>query len=56
SSNQIAFLAIVAHYVTNEGNLKELLINFCELIGKHSGENMADAVWKTLELYGLTSK
>ncbi|TFK58543.1 hypothetical protein BDN72DRAFT_781960, partial [Pluteus cervinus] len=27
---------------------EELLIDFWELIGEHSGENMADAVWDTL--------
>lgn len=35
---------------------EELLIDFCELIGSHSGENMALAVWDTLELYGLKGK
>ena len=73
SSNQYVFLAIVAHYVSNNGQLgeyffsswtiysylpfsEELLINFRELIGEHSGENMAEAVWQTLELYGLVGK
>ncbi|KAJ6524012.1 hypothetical protein B0H19DRAFT_881884, partial [Mycena capillaripes] len=51
SSNGYAFLAIVAHYVTNEGKLEELLIDFQELIGEHSGENMAEVVWKTLDDY-----
>ncbi|KAG1906511.1 uncharacterized protein F5891DRAFT_941811, partial [Suillus fuscotomentosus] len=32
---------------------EELLIDFCELIGEHSGENMAQAVFETLELFGL---
>lgn len=32
---------------------EELLIDFRELIGEHSGDNMAEAVWQTLELYGL---
>ncbi|KAF8234673.1 hypothetical protein L208DRAFT_1070791, partial [Tricholoma matsutake] len=27
-----------------------------ELIGPHSGENMAEAVWATMELYGLIGK
>ncbi len=72
SSNNIAFLAIVAHYVTNEGKhseygfawvesnsnvfTEELLIDFQELIGKHTGENMAEAVWETLTLYGIQEK
>ena len=66
------FMAIVAHYVTNNGQLnvfllsqlithlhpltEELLINFCELIGEHSGENMAEAVWVMMELYALIRK
>ena len=72
SKNQIAFLAIVAHYVTNDWRLgkpvsrsslcypfnllEETLIDFKELIGEHSGDNMADAVWDTLELYSLKDK
>jgi hypothetical protein len=35
---------------------EELLIDFHKLIGEHSGENMAEAVWQTLELYGLISR
>jgi hypothetical protein len=35
---------------------EELLIDFRELIGEHSGENMAKAVWQTLELYGLLGR
>jgi hypothetical protein len=35
---------------------EELLIDFRELIGEHSGENMAEAVWATLELYGLIGR
>jgi hypothetical protein len=66
-------LAIVARYVTNDGELglsfvsslsltmhlhavEELLIDFRELIGEHSRENMAEAVWATMELYGLIEK
>ena len=33
--------------------IEELLIDFCELIGTHSGANMAKAVWSTIVLYGL---
>ena len=36
--------------------VEELLINFWELIGSHSGENMAEVVWATMELYGLVGK
>ena len=35
---------------------EELLIDFRELIGEHSGENMAEVVWDTLRRYGLESR
>ena len=35
---------------------EELLIDFQELIGEHLGENMAEAVWATMDLYGLIGK
>ena len=35
---------------------EELLIDFQELIGEHSGENMATAVWTTLENYNIQDK
>ncbi|CAK5270384.1 unnamed protein product [Mycena citricolor] len=34
----------------------ETLIDFRELIGAHSGDNMADAVWETLSEYGLCDR
>lgn len=37
-------------------SLEETLIDFQELIGKHSGENMAESVWDTLTTYNLTNK
>lgn len=36
--------------------LEELLIDFRELPGEHSGENMAEAVWETLVMYGIEGK
>jgi hypothetical protein len=35
---------------------EELLIDFVELKGEHSGENMAEAVWRCMEFYGLSGK
>jgi hypothetical protein len=31
-------------------------MDFQEFIGEHSGENMAEAVWAKMELYGLVGK
>lgn len=30
-----------------------MLIDFREILGEHSGDNMAEAVWTTLKNYGL---
>ena len=35
--------------------MDELLIDFRELEGEHSGANMAEAVWETLTRYGIES-
>ena len=36
--------------------LEELLVDFQELIGQHSGENMATVIWSTLETYNIQDK
>ena len=36
--------------------VEELLIYFRELVGEHSGENLAHAVYDTLSLYGLKDR
>ena len=36
--------------------IEELLIDFCELVGVHSGENLAHAVYDTLNTYGLKGR
>jgi hypothetical protein len=36
--------------------IEELLIDFQEVIGEHSGENMAEVVWDTLTLYEIPHK
>jgi len=35
------------------GLIEEVLIDFHELLGSHTGENIADVVWETLEMYGI---
>jgi hypothetical protein len=56
SSNNFAFMAIVAHYITRAGELQELLIDFREMDGAHSGANMAEATWDTLVRFGLENR
>jgi hypothetical protein len=40
----------------SNGKPEELLIDFQELMGEHSGGNMADVVWTTLVKYGLVGR
>jgi hypothetical protein len=35
---------------------EELLIDFRELEGEHSGANMAEATWETLTCYGIENR
>jgi hypothetical protein len=36
--------------------VEEVLLDFQEIQGEHSGENLAHIVWNTIELYGLVNK
>lgn len=42
--------------ITDSQTVAELLIDFKEILGSHTGANMADIVWDTLEMYGLTGR
>ena len=48
----------ICYIVRTELNvtIEELLIDFRELIGEHSGENLAEAVYDTLQLYDIKDK
>jgi len=35
---------------------EELLVNFQELEGKHSGANMAEAMWETLTCFKIENQ
>ena len=43
-------------YVTDDWELEEVVLDFCEIVGEHSGDNLADTVWQTIELFGLQHK
>ncbi|KZV78298.1 hypothetical protein EXIGLDRAFT_709898 [Exidia glandulosa HHB12029] len=52
---KIALLAIVMTFVSS--SVCSLIPQLLErMTGVHSGENMADLVWKTMQLYGLPGK
>ena len=43
-------------FVSTKNCAEEILIDFQELVGKHTGENQAEAVWDTMKLYGLQGR
>ncbi|KAF8312175.1 uncharacterized protein EI90DRAFT_2952038, partial [Cantharellus anzutake] len=49
SSNWIAFLAITCTWVDKEWVLHETLLDFVEIKGAHSGENLGHTVYATLK-------
>lgn len=56
SSNRIAFLAITASWITDQWELEETLIDFRELQGAHTGQNMAEEVASVVSELGITDK
>lgn len=43
----------MAHWISEGWELEEALIDFVELVGPHTGANMAEAVMGTLKRYEL---
>ncbi|EUC60895.1 hypothetical protein RSOL_374600, partial [Rhizoctonia solani AG-3 Rhs1AP] len=56
SSNRIAFLAITASWITDQWKHEETLIDFRELRGAHTGQNMAEEVASVISELGIKDK
>ncbi|CAE7121114.1 unnamed protein product [Rhizoctonia solani] len=56
SSNRIAFLAITASWITDRWEREETLIDFRELHGAHTGQNMAEEVAVVVSELGIKNK
>ena len=50
------YLGIVAHYVDSKGKLVDVPIALPQLMGAHSGENMAEIVYSTVQKFGVTPR
>jgi hypothetical protein len=42
SLNSLSFLAITCHYLDNDWNIKNILLDFIHICGAHTGENIAN--------------
>jgi hypothetical protein len=56
SSNYIPFLGITAHWITNEWELKNTIVDFVKLEGPHSGKNIKEVFLNSLNNLGITTK
>ena len=56
SSNSIAFVAVVAHYIDNNMKSQTTLIGLRRVIGSHSGEVVAEQVVQVIQEYGFEQK
>ena len=43
SSNYISFLGIMVYWISEDWQLKKILIDFCKLSGSHSRENLYES-------------
>jgi hypothetical protein len=56
SPNKVAFMAIVAYYVSVDWKYREVLLAFEPLVGAHTGRILARVVEQVLEQFSLTDR
>jgi len=56
SRNKLAFLAIVAYWISDSWQMEEVLIGFEEIRGSHTAANMAGIINDVLARYGIQDR
>ena len=56
SPNYIAFLSTAATWIDHQWKLREILVDFTELKGPHSGKNLAVALYCVMKSLGIDKK
>lgn len=56
SKNQKSFLGVTAHWINENWDLKQVVLDFYHLEGSHSGENISKTLIKILKKYGILTK
>ena len=54
--NGRGFLAITMHWITKNWKLQDSLLDFVDLLGAHSGENLCNAFVKSCNEFGILEK
>jgi hypothetical protein len=56
SPNNKSFIAAIAHYIDDNWNIRDLLVDFGLISGRHDGANIADGFFNVLTDYNIASK
>jgi hypothetical protein len=56
STNSLAILRVVTHFVTEDGRLQRCALALKDITEKHNGENLARAIVEVPEEWGFASK
>lgn len=56
SRNGYAFQGVIAHWISEEWELKSIVIDLSIVDGSHSGANLAQNFWDVLTRYGINDK
>ena len=56
SPNDLAFMAITAHWISSEFVVQSLLLDFIQIKGEHSGTNLEKYFSESLKAYGIYEK
>lgn len=49
-------MGITAHWISHDWKLKNTVLDFCQLEGPHSGENIASKLFEVLKDFGILKK
>jgi hypothetical protein len=53
--NNLAVLAVCAHYISKTGDLKKMTLALKEIDGSHTGENLATAIYGITEDWSIST-
>lgn len=56
SPNNLAIIGIIAHYISDSGQLEHSVLALREVDGDHSGDNQSLCVLEVIVEYGIASK
>lgn len=55
-TGELGLSQVLVIIIFTQLSTEECLIDFRELLGQHTGENIAEAVWDTLCMFGIQGK